>query len=546
MSTSLMRCREARPYLSAYIDGELDGVLRERVQMHLASCALCSQVVTRYQAVDSLLGTLPATVPSPDVFDQVLAATSSQNKERAIRQSLRRPGNALAPRSLPAFLVADTNLAAPMPSVRQRSQSRRSWLLASALPTLAALLIIALSLFSFQGRSRQPSIVLHPTATANPENALQKANQVVFHQWAPKLSFSPVLPNTLPAGAGFQSANVGTFSDGVKYLDVTWTLDVPYNALHLREAGESLSSRVDYPVAQTNDLQTWQLPGEPQWQNLSDSTNSGSLVVGEDRPKFSITLDIGFRYGNLNVSNNPYTRGALTDLRVTSLSMDRLYLPLNSIAAPDGSLVVHYEMQTTGVTGGPAYQWNVYWDNQRDQGRAALSNGSGTLLYTDYLYGGSVTRCNSQGCERIPASDPSVFHDPFKLGNKAQSFFDTINSFVSDGELWNLGTYLAPPDLEVGSVPVYELAYVSGPYPITIYVSTNMQVLGVISETGPGSGSPGGTYAASPLLPLGSCTIHYPLIVYLDGHSPGIPKLTTTAQPTGIQIPTVATCQPSS
>src|SRR5215469_9380536 len=114
MSTPLLRCREVRPYLSAFIDGELDEELQVRIETHLASCQVCSRQVQSYLAVDGLLGTLPASGPSPEVLDRVLAATSRQNRERAVRQSLRRPDRPVAPRLLPAFLVADTSLAAPI------------------------------------------------------------------------------------------------------------------------------------------------------------------------------------------------------------------------------------------------------------------------------------------------------------------------------------------------------------------------------------------------------------------------------------------------
>src|SRR5215469_3988065 len=106
MSAPLIRCFEARPYLSAYVDGELDAGLAERIYEHLASCTECRRTAAKYRYVDELIGRLPAPGPSPEVLDRVLAATSSVNRERAVRESLRRPEKPLAPRSLPAFILA--------------------------------------------------------------------------------------------------------------------------------------------------------------------------------------------------------------------------------------------------------------------------------------------------------------------------------------------------------------------------------------------------------------------------------------------------------
>ena len=554
MSTPLMRCPEARPYLSAYVDGELDDGLEERVHQHLISCAACSRTVARYQAVDELIGRLPAPGPSPEVLDQVLSATSSLNKVGAIRESLLRPEKPLAPRSLPAFFLADTNLAAPVRVRPSPGQSRRSWVLPRALPALAALLIITLTLISFHGRPGRISSILHPTPNVSPQSEVKITNrQVLELAQLPGLGFVPQLPTTLPEGARYESASVESTDSGQKFLEVQWSLPAPFTTLHLREMGVPLGKRTDYLLQESDAYQTWQLPDAPQWQTMVDRNDTGRLVIGEDRVQFSITLDIGLRGGDL-YQISPNAGRALTDLRLTSLSIDRPYLQMDPISAPNSSMVVHFRMQTSGKSDGTPYQWDVYWDKSHGEGRASLykstvSGELGSLQYVDYLYGGEVSRCPSSGaCETIPSTSKQVANDPFMVGNKVQTFFNNINADVRDAELWNLG---GPQNglagLGVGTTALYALAFVSGPYPITVYVNAgSLQVAGVISQIDlAATNSPGGKNALSPLSSFSSCAVSYPLIVYVDAHSSDMPDLRAPSQSAGVgqpDIPTIVTC----
>jgi Putative zinc-finger len=553
MTAPLMRCYEARPYLSAYVDGEVDAALAERIYEHLAACADCREKVAMYTAVDALIGQLPAPGPSPEVLDHVLAATSSLNKERAVRQSLHRPEKPLAPRSLPAFILADTNLAAPVRFREVVSQSRRGRVLARALPALAALLIITLTLVSFHGRPRQTATVVRPTPDRSPASEVQLTNQKVdaISAKLAGLGFVPVLPSTLPPGATFYSVSVSPTDTGQKYLDVVWTFGTLFSNLHLREMGVPLVERTDYKVQQPNALQTWQIPGAPQWQTMVDAGDTGRLVVGEDRVHFSITLDIGLRGGGL-YPISPQAPSALTDLRLTSLSIDSPYQPLRAISVPNNPMVVHFRMQTVGERDGRPYQWDVYWNESTGQSRAALyestsSGALGNLIYIDYLSGGRVVRCTPTNiCGAIPQSSTQVANDPFKLGAKVNTFLENLNGFVGEGLLWNLG--LSQTELTgygIGTTALYALAYVSGPYPITVYVyAANLQVATVISQIDlSGSITPGGKDGQSPLTPLGSCAVSYPLLVYLDPHSANLfPDLQAGDVGSQPSVPTVPTC----
>ncbi len=86
LSSALMRCAEAQPYLSAYADGELAEPLRAVVAAHVAGCAACRAEVERSRAVDRLLASLPATAPSPEVYARVQAAVARRGLDTVVRE----------------------------------------------------------------------------------------------------------------------------------------------------------------------------------------------------------------------------------------------------------------------------------------------------------------------------------------------------------------------------------------------------------------------------------------------------------------------------
>jgi hypothetical protein len=560
MSSPLLRCREVRPYLSAYIDGELDERLQERIEAHLASCDACSRQVESYLAIDGLVSALPASSPSPEVLDRVLAATSRQNSERAVRQSLRRPERPIAPRLLPAFLIADTNLAAPIPPLRNAAGGRRrSWIIVTALPTLAALLLVAVTFISFHAQNRlrgdkSPT----PVPTVSKVTQVDKTDQMVASVMS-QLPFEPHTPSDLLPGTQVQSVRVGTFGNGTKYLDVVWTLAPPFTTLHLREVGVSLAARanLDYVGAVGTALQTWEIPGYSQWQNMNEKTYSGRLVEGTDELVdfgFSATLDIGLRGGNLTeYKYSQYYLRAVTILRLVSLSIDQRYLPLAAVNPPNASQVVHFQLLTTGESDGKTYTWDVYW-NPKGLTRATLLNSSRVPLYTDYAQGTQVTRCGPQrSCEDI-SSQPALFAtDPLQLSGTVTNFLDSINPDLLDGELWNMSMRPAPApaQLGIGSELVYTLAFDFGLYPMSVYVSAaTKQVVGIQSNIGSQYAPPGGKDAAYPLVgsaSLGSCSPEgYPLIVYLPDNSANVPNMEAPTPVSGGRPPliqSVATCQ---
>jgi hypothetical protein len=284
------------------------------------------------------------------------------------------------------------------------------------------------------------------------------------------------------------------------------------------------------------------------------------LIVGADfnDGKFSVTLDIGVRGGNsspLTPSNSTgnLTATEISTLRLMSLSMSPnvTYQSLPPVISPNSGAVLHYQVLTTGANNSKSYTWDVYQNGQRGLTKATLYEGSstsGTELYTDYTNKLQWTRCYpGPRCVSLPSQPQG---DPFQLGNKALNFLMyVINPDIGDGELWNLGIFSAPSQLGIGQEPVYHLAYVSGPYPLTVYVSVQgTQVVGVISQVGSQYVAPGGPGAASPLSVTGgggSCgAVAYPLIAYLPPNSPAGASLTAPEPPSGIdQNPSpIVTC----
>src|SRR5579884_2538159 len=107
--TTPLRCRDVRPYLSALPDGELTEPQRAAVALHVADCPACNALLERHREVKRLLAALPASEPSPEVFERVLAARSPQAVGPVARESLRRrsrPASANRPWRAPAFVTA--------------------------------------------------------------------------------------------------------------------------------------------------------------------------------------------------------------------------------------------------------------------------------------------------------------------------------------------------------------------------------------------------------------------------------------------------------
>jgi len=68
-----MNCKEVKPELVAYLDGELEDPVRSQVEAHLQSCADCRAERDVLAATLKSVASLPATRPSPNLAEQFWA-----------------------------------------------------------------------------------------------------------------------------------------------------------------------------------------------------------------------------------------------------------------------------------------------------------------------------------------------------------------------------------------------------------------------------------------------------------------------------------------
>jgi anti-sigma factor RsiW len=78
MDTLVGSCEETRELLSAHVEGELRGLRRLRVRLHLAGCDLCSAVarslgntIERLHELEDAFAPDPAPSVAPGVLDRI-------------------------------------------------------------------------------------------------------------------------------------------------------------------------------------------------------------------------------------------------------------------------------------------------------------------------------------------------------------------------------------------------------------------------------------------------------------------------------------------
>jgi len=79
-----MYCEEAQRKLNAYLDGELTGEARARLQGHLESCPQCSEELQRHQRLNRLLEALPAASVSEGFAHMVREQAVRRLEERVL------------------------------------------------------------------------------------------------------------------------------------------------------------------------------------------------------------------------------------------------------------------------------------------------------------------------------------------------------------------------------------------------------------------------------------------------------------------------------
>jgi hypothetical protein len=493
-----MRCADAEPYLSPFVDDELAEPLREQVAAHVAACAACARKVERYRETKRLLGSLPRTMPSPDVFDRIIAAIPERYPEPAARESLsgevrdfslRRKLSAL---EQPAFDDA-----------RARPFSSRRTLVTRLLPLVAALLLITIGLLTF---GRFSSMFGHPVASMSTPvvgQAYEATQEKVAHLKT-QLGFTPVVPQYFPQSAALLDANVNT-SNLVPYLDMTWGFANPGYQVHMREA---LGSAVPgYTLAPADPDLSWQLIGHQPWRPLLNVGAKHTTAVGQTSSDVSIAMEV-----NVSRSDQTY-ESAMAVLRQLTLSTDLPYrsVPVTSITTAQlQQLVLHYTLIGRDASNHILWHADGYLDQASKKQRIDVTSAAGVPLYTDIISQNSVLRLDHTRGTFQPASLTAFGLTSWTRGldKKALDLFQYANSYVGNVKLWNVGTtrYLGQA--------VYDMQLIDAPSPTHVYVSTSSQQVVAIAIEAQSSMQPGGSYATNPFRSPLACA-SYILLTYV-------------------------------
>jgi anti-sigma factor RsiW len=171
-----MECNQMREMISAYVDGELDAAQRKEAERHLVNCAGCSQV---FQSISAL-----TTAMRDD--------TLLYNVPGALRKKIE---------SLVNKAADPSGHAKPRPS-RFVHPIRYIAISAAAALAVAAGITTYFVWPTAQQRIEKEAVQDHQRSlTANHLIDFASSDpQAVVHWLASKLSFTPLAPNSLPAG----------------------------------------------------------------------------------------------------------------------------------------------------------------------------------------------------------------------------------------------------------------------------------------------------------------------------------------------------------
>lgn len=308
-----MRCADAEPYLSPFVDDELAEPLREQVATHLATCAACTRKVARYRETKRLLGSLPSTAPAPDLFDRIIAAIPERYPEPAARESLNGEAHDFSLRRKLSALDQPS-----FDEARLTLFSNRRTLVTRLLPLVAALLLITLGSLTF---ARLSFMFGRPVATTSTPvvGGAAEATQEKVAKLHTLLGFTPVVPKYFPQDAALLDASAGSSNLGA-YLDVTWGLPNLAFQVHMRETqGGAVPG---YILAPANPDLSWQLIGDQPWRPMVRSGVENNTAIGQINSGLSIAMDM-----NVSSSADQY-QSALRVLR--QLSLDRIGVSANS------------------------------------------------------------------------------------------------------------------------------------------------------------------------------------------------------------------------
>ncbi|HEX2694579.1 MAG TPA: zf-HC2 domain-containing protein [Acidobacteriota bacterium] len=77
--------------LSAYLEGELDGLRKADIEAHLAACPECASLLEAMGDARDALASLPELEPSPDLLRRLYAIPERKKRFRPVRDFLLRP-----------------------------------------------------------------------------------------------------------------------------------------------------------------------------------------------------------------------------------------------------------------------------------------------------------------------------------------------------------------------------------------------------------------------------------------------------------------------
>ncbi len=432
-----MSCAEVRPYLSAYVDGELAEPLRAQVARHLAGCAECAARAESYHATDALLASLPATTPAPEVFHAVMAAAREQNAEPVERETLASPFAGLAARRLGVVRPEPRQQDAPAVF----GARRKSWV-ATVAPAVAAVLLVSLAALAFRGLVMAPHT--GPAATPTTVGTIPERThaQVMAVDRTVHLPFEPVFPTYAPSGTSGVDVSLGYASDNktVIYLDITWTVTSSPNlqAMRIRE----IRAGYDYPgyTSDTSDGAVgWKLIPEQVWEPLKSDghgritgtvVDSKSVAAGEQQGN---ELSIAVEAVGPPLANVESLRATL---RQVTLSLDRPNRLILLASHPTNGLVLHYKAQSR-VTAGetPAWSAEAYINSAADAQYVVVS-ANGKQRYVDFSQGSQGYRWDEQTNTYATGTRSQFSGDmnPDTNGNK-----NVLQTFRGPGDLLQSG-----------------------------------------------------------------------------------------------------------
>lgn len=529
-----MTCASAQPYLSAYADGELVDHLRQRVDTHIAGCEACALRVAKIRALDQALAALPHTTPSPEVFERVHAAIANRTTEPAMRESLG-AGLRLLPRRHRQVNTSWTTDDTPTAHLGRAPRHVR-WT-SGVIPTIAAVLLIAVTAVAFRGVVNSPlgRGSDHPTPTVAPETALQLTQRKVASATAlTALAFTPVLPTYLPDNVQGVNVNVSSASADkpTRTLDVTWTLDGAVRNLHLRE------SAADY-VYPDYKLKT-DLPNL-SWQVTSDAWRP---VVAQHGPQYPAVTQLRAHAGVSIVLEGQPQSSDMTDnttiqtLQLVSMSMDTPFHPITIKPTPIQNRVLHFSTLPMPFTDAPGWTQDAYIYPAQDLQRVDVTTRDGRH-YVDITRGGQDGIRLDETNHTYTVGTRDQLSGKIDTGGPWTQFFVNANLLVQAGYLWDSGH-----EATWGGLPVYDFIYVTAPYRTHVYVDKkSSQVVQMWVDLNDKT-NPDGVAAPDKLIATDKCR-GFTKIEYLQPGQEPTPNFYSTTPPSGYQPgrpPTTVSC----